>query len=126
MPCYFQITAECFTACDPSILATAEGPDLCRLTKSVDELIELVKTGVNRDLSNGIPVLASIIRLTYIFLENPMSGLANINDIIRNVETVRNLLDTSEADTLQILSDLNDIIDIFTRLFTNITSDPRG
>jgi signal-transduction protein with cAMP-binding, CBS, and nucleotidyltransferase domain len=87
--------------------------------------MELVKTNVNRDLSNGIPVLASVIRLMYLFLENPMSGVTNITDIIRNVQTVRSLLDTSAADTQHIVSDLNDIIETFIRLITTITHNPQ-
>jgi hypothetical protein len=89
-------------------------------------LIELVKTDVNRDLSSGIPVLASIIKLTNLFFENPLSGLANFTDIIKNVQILRNLLDTSEADTKQILSDVNIIVDTLIRLFNTITSNPQG
>ena len=48
IPYSFQITAGCFTACDASILANPEGPDLCKLTKSFDEFFELVKETVNR------------------------------------------------------------------------------
>ena len=86
----------------------------------------MVKTDVNRDLSNGIPVLASIIKLTNLFFENPLSGFANFTDIIKNVQILRNLLDTSEADTKQILSDVNVIVDTLIRLFNTITSNPQG
>jgi signal-transduction protein with cAMP-binding, CBS, and nucleotidyltransferase domain len=88
--------------------------------------MELVKTTVNRDLSNGIPVLASVVRLTNLFLDNPLSGLANITDILKNMEIVRNLLITTNADTQQILRDLGDISDTLTRLLTHIMSDPQG
>ena len=88
--------------------------------------MELVKTTVNRDLSNGIPLLASVVRLTNLFLNNPLSGLANITDILKNMEIVRNLLITTNADTQQILRDLSDISDTLTRLLTQIMSDPQG
>ena len=88
--------------------------------------MELVKTTVNRDLSNGIPLLASVVRLTNLFLDNPLSGLANITDILKNMEIVRNLLITTNADTQQILRDLSDISDTLTRLLTQIMSDPQG
>jgi signal-transduction protein with cAMP-binding, CBS, and nucleotidyltransferase domain len=89
-------------------------------------LLELVKTAVNRDLSNGIPVVASVVRLTNLFMDNPLSGLANITDILKNMEIVRNLLVTTNADTQQILRDLSDISDSLTRLLTRIMSDPQG
>ena len=122
---FFSIAAECFTACDPSILVTAEGPDLCKLTKSVDELLDLVKTTVNRDLSKGIPVLVSVVKLTNLFIDNPLSGIANITDILKDIEIVHNLVVTTNADTQQILRDLSDVANTLTRLLTTIMSGTR-
>jgi hypothetical protein len=88
--------------------------------------MDLVKTTVNTDLSKGVPVLASFVRLIYLFLENPLSGFANITDIIKDIEIIRSLLVTTDADSQQILRDLSDIVDAFTRLLTSIMSGPRG
>jgi signal-transduction protein with cAMP-binding, CBS, and nucleotidyltransferase domain len=94
--------------------------------KSVDKLMDLVKTTVNRDLSKGIPVLASVVRLANLFFDNPLSGIANITDIIKDMEIVRSLLVTTNTDTQQILHDISDIVNTLTRLLTSIMSDLRG
>jgi hypothetical protein len=87
--------------------------------------MDLVKTTVNRDLSKGIPVLANVVKLTNLFFDNPLSGIANITDIIKDIEIVRNLLTTTNADTQQILRDLSDIADTLTRMLAVIMSDLR-
>jgi hypothetical protein len=88
--------------------------------------MELVRTTVNRDLSDGIPVLANVVRMTNLFMGNPLIGLANFSNILKDVETVRSLLVTNSADTLDILRDLSDIADTLKSLSTRIISDLRG
>jgi len=88
--------------------------------------MDLVKTTVNRDLSKGIPVLASVVRLTNHFFDNPLSSIANITDIIKDMEIVRNLLVSTNADTQQILHGLGDIANTLTRLLTAIMTDTQG
>jgi hypothetical protein len=107
-------------------LATAEGPDICRLTKSLDEVVNLIRRTVNRDLSKGIPVLASVVKLTNLFLDNPLSSLANLTDIIKDIEIVRNLLITTNADSQQIFHDLSNITNTLTGLLTNIMTKPQA
>jgi hypothetical protein len=87
--------------------------------------MELAKTTINTDLSKGIPALASIIRLTYHFLENPVSGITNIAEIMNDIEIMRSLVDSTDADVQQILRDISDIVASLARLLISITSDPR-
>jgi len=88
--------------------------------------MDLVKTTVNRDLNKGIPVLVSVVRLANLFIENPLSSIINITDIIKDMEIVRILLATTNADTQQILRDLSYIADTLSRLLTSIMSNPQG
>jgi len=88
--------------------------------------MDLVKTTVNRDLREGIPVFASIVRLTNLFIENPLLSFVNIPNIIKDMEIVRNLLATTNADTHRILRDLSVIADTLTRLLNSIISNPGG
>jgi len=85
--------------------------------------MDLVKTTVNRDLSEGIPVLASVVKLTNLFFGNPLLGIANITDVIKDIDIVRTLLMTTNADIQQILRDISDIADTLTRLLTAIMSN---
>jgi signal-transduction protein with cAMP-binding, CBS, and nucleotidyltransferase domain len=87
--------------------------------------MELVKTTVNRDLSKGIPVLASVIRLTKLFFADPLAGIAKITDILRDMDIVRSLVVTTNVDTQDILRDISDIANTLTRLLTSIMSDPQ-
>jgi len=87
--------------------------------------MELIKATVNRDLSKGIPVLANVVRLTNHFFKDPLSSIVNLTDIIKDMETVRNLLDTTNADTQQILRDVSDIADTLTRILTTIMPNLR-
>jgi signal-transduction protein with cAMP-binding, CBS, and nucleotidyltransferase domain len=88
--------------------------------------MELLKTAVNRDLSKGIPVLASVVRLVNLFFDDPMSGITRITDIIKNIETVRHLLITTNVEAQQIFHDLSDIANTLTRMLTAILSETRG
>jgi hypothetical protein len=88
--------------------------------------MDLVKTTVNRDLSKGIPVLASVVRLTNHFFDNPLSSIANITDFIKDMEIVRNLLVSTNTDTQQILRDLSEIASTLTRVLTAIMSESQG
>ena len=88
--------------------------------------MDLIKTTINRNLSKGIPVLANFVRLTNLFAVNPLLGFANIADIPKDLEIVRILLDTTNADTQQILRDLSNMVDTLIGLLTSIMSNPQG
>ena len=65
-------------------------------------------------------MLASIIRLTGLFFNNPLIAIANITDIIKDIELMRSLMDTNEANIQQVLGDLQVIADTFFRLFNTV------
>jgi hypothetical protein len=118
----FPIVDTCFPACNTSAAATAEGPALCRLTKSIDELADLVKTIINNDLAAGVPVLAHIFRSANVFVKNPLAGFATFADVIKDVQTLENMFNTTVDETKQILNDVNDIVDTSINLISKLIS----
>ena len=65
-------------------------------------------------------MLASIIRLTGLFFNNALIAIANITDIIKDIELMRSLMVTNEANIQQVLGDLQVIADTFFRLFNTV------
>lgn len=110
----------CFPACDPSRAATVEGPAVCRLTKSIDELTDLLKIMINSDLETGIPVLANIIRTVNVFFKDPISGIAFMPDVIEGVHKLGNMFNTTMDETRLIINDVSDIIDTSVHLMTKL------
>jgi hypothetical protein len=121
--CFLSPNAgSCFPACNSSTAATAEGPALCRLTKSIDELADVVKTIINEDLATGVPVLAHIVRSVALFFRNPLAGFVTFGDVIKDVQTLGHVFNTSAEETKQILGDVSQIIDSTVNLISKIIS----
>jgi hypothetical protein len=95
---------------------------LCRLTKSIDDLADVVKTIINEDLAAGVPVLAHIVRSVILLFENPLAGFVTFADVIKDVQTLGHVFNTSAEETKQILGDVSDIIDTTINLIINITT----
>jgi hypothetical protein len=93
---------------------------LCRLTKSIDELADLVKNLINRDLSTGVPVLAKIIKTLNVALKDPLAGFANMPNVINDVHTLGNMFNSTVEETQQILHDASDILDTSINLITKL------
>jgi hypothetical protein len=87
--------------------------------------MDLVTTTVNRDLSQGIPALTRMINLIDHLIDNPLSVFVNITDIIKDIETMRSLLVSTDTDTQQILRDISDIVESVIRLLTSMLPKPR-
>jgi hypothetical protein len=121
----FEHIGNCFAACDTSIIATAEGPDLCKLTKSIDELTDLIETVVNEDLSTGIPLLSDIIAIAELFLKNPIAGLSSINDVIKDSQTLEKLLNTSGTEIRRIMDVSNTIINELINVINKLIPNPQ-
>jgi hypothetical protein len=117
-----QNVADCFPACESSRAATDEGRSLCRLTKSISELADIITTTINNDLATGFPVLDSISRFAKVIIKNPLAGFANITDIISDVQTLRNMFNTTADQTKLILDAVNNIIDAGIILIREIIS----
>jgi hypothetical protein len=93
---------------------------LCRLTKSIDELADVVKTVINNDLAEGVPVLADIIRTANVIFKDPLKGIANIADVIKDVNTLGYMFNSTVEETQQILHDVSDILDTSINLITKL------
>lgn len=113
---------KCFSACDSSKAATVEGPSLCRLSKSIDELADLVKTVIISDLNAGVPVLAGIFRTVNAFFADPSSGLSSMVEVIKDVHALGSVFNTTIQETRLILDDVNDIITTSINLITKLMS----
>jgi hypothetical protein len=112
----------CFPACNSSTAATVGGPDLCKLTKCIDELADLVKTLVITDLTEIVPVLDDILRIVNAFFKDPMAGFANMAEIINDVHKLGGVFNTTITETRYILDDVNDIISASIDLITKLIS----
>ncbi|XP_021924205.1 uncharacterized protein LOC110831960 [Zootermopsis nevadensis] len=114
---------ECFASCDPNILATAEGPDLCKLTKSIDEFVGLFEITIDEDLAAAIPLLSETIGLAKAFLNDPLTGFLNISNVIKHYQSVSSAFDTSGANIQRIIDTFGTIINEISNIIRKIIPD---
>jgi hypothetical protein len=95
---------------------------LCRLTKSIDELADVVKTIINDDLATGVPVLAHILRSVTLLFQNPLAGFVTLADVMKDVQTLGHVFNTTADEAKQIIGDVSDVIDTTIDLISKIIS----
>jgi ubiquinone biosynthesis protein Coq4 len=115
-----QNLGNCFPACNSNTAATVEGTDLCKLTKSIDELADLLKAVIITDLTAVVPVLADIFKTVNAFFKDPMSGIGNMAGLIQDIHSLGYVFNSTMKESQQILHDVNDIVTTSIHLVTKL------